>query len=66
MLLSPQALDDLADILQYTLATWGEEQMLAYQKILDNSLQMIFENPWSARCGRRFPNSIASSSQAST
>jgi len=45
IILSPQALDDLTDILQYTLATWGEEQMQAYQTVLDNSLKLILENP---------------------
>ena len=45
LVLSPAALDDLTDILQYTLATWGEEQMLTYRQILDSRLAMILENP---------------------
>jgi hypothetical protein len=29
LILSPRAQDDLSDILQYTLKTWGEAQVLA-------------------------------------
>jgi len=45
LVLSPQAEDDLTDILQYTLETWGESQLLSYGKVLDDGLQMIFDNP---------------------
>jgi toxin ParE1/3/4 len=45
LVLSPAALDDLTDILQYTLATWGEEQMVTYSQMLDSRLSMILENP---------------------
>src|SRR5215831_17627685 len=45
LVLSPQAEDDLADILQYTLETWGETQMLVYGKLLDEGLRLILSNP---------------------
>ena len=45
LVLSPQAEADLTDILQYTLETWGESQMLAYGKLLDDGLQMVLANP---------------------
>jgi toxin ParE1/3/4 len=45
LVLSPQAEDDLADILQHTLETWGESQLLAYGKVLDDGLRMILHNP---------------------
>jgi len=45
LVLSPQAEDDLADILQYTLETWGESQMQVYGKVLDDGLRMILDNP---------------------
>ena len=45
LVLSPPAEDDLAGILQYTLETWGESQLLTYGKVLDDGLQMILDNP---------------------
>ncbi len=45
LVLSPQAEDDLAGILQYTLETWGESQLLTYGKVLEDGLQMILDNP---------------------
>jgi toxin ParE1/3/4 len=45
LILSPQAEVDLADVLQYTLDTWGESQMLVYSKLLDDGLRIILDNP---------------------
>jgi toxin ParE1/3/4 len=36
--------DDLTDILQYTLST-GEDQLLAYRDVIDNTLRFILDNP---------------------
>lgn len=45
MILSPQAEEDLADILQYTLETWGEAQFYAYRAVLDKALLTIQRHP---------------------
>lgn len=45
LILSPQAEDDLADILQYTLETWGEAQVYVYREVLDNALLTIQQHP---------------------
>jgi toxin ParE1/3/4 len=45
LLLAPQAEEDFADILQYTLETWGEAQMLVYRDMLDKALGSIRQNP---------------------
>jgi toxin ParE1/3/4 len=45
LILSPQAEEDFADILQYTLETWGETQMLAYRGVLDNALKTVLQYP---------------------
>lgn len=45
LVLSWQAQDDLTDILQYTLETWGERQMLIYRKVLNDGLLAICDNP---------------------
>lgn len=45
LILSPRAEDDFADILQYTLETWGEVQAFEYRDILDKALLTIQEHP---------------------
>jgi len=45
LLLSPRAEDDFADILQYTMETWGEAQLFAYRAVLDKALLTIQQNP---------------------
>lgn len=45
LFLSPQAEDDFADILQYTLETWGENQVYVYRAVLDKALLTIKQNP---------------------
>lgn len=45
LILSPRAEQDFSDILQYTLETWGEDQLLAYRAILDKALLTLIENP---------------------
>lgn len=45
LILSPKAEEDFADILQYTLETWGENQMLIYRHALNKALQVIQQNP---------------------
>lgn len=45
LILSPQAEDDFADILQYTLEAWGENQVYVYRTILDKALTTIQQNP---------------------
>ncbi|TCV84051.1 MULTISPECIES: hypothetical protein [Methylomonas] len=36
--LSPQAENDFADILQYTLETWGEKQLYVYRAVAELSI----------------------------
>lgn len=43
--LSPQAEEDFADILQYTLETWGEKQVHVYRAVIDKALLTIQKNP---------------------
>jgi toxin ParE1/3/4 len=45
VILAPQAEDDFADILQYTLETWGEAQAYAYRAVLDQALRTIQHYP---------------------
>lgn len=45
LILSPSAEQDLTDILQYTLETWGEDQLLAYRAIIDKAFLTLIENP---------------------
>ena len=45
LILSPQAENDFADILQYTLETWGDAQMLAYRTVLHQALLSIRDDP---------------------
>src|SRR3712207_4371528 len=50
LILSPEALDDITDILLYTLQTWGEAQQDTYAAAIDKSLQLLLDNP---ELGRR-------------
>lgn len=45
LILSPQAEDNFADILQYTFETWGEDQVYLYRAVIDNALLTIQQNP---------------------
>jgi toxin ParE1/3/4 len=45
LILSPQAIEDFTDLLQYTLATWGEAQLHAYRGVLDQALTTIQNHP---------------------
>jgi toxin ParE1/3/4 len=45
LILSPQAEDDFAAILQYTLETWGEDQVYVYRAVFDKALLTIQKNP---------------------
>jgi toxin ParE1/3/4 len=45
VILSPQAEEDFADILQYTLETRGEAQAYAYRDVLDKALLTIQQHP---------------------
>jgi len=45
VILSPQAEEDFADILQYTLEKWGEAQFHAYRAVLDKALLTIQQHP---------------------
>lgn len=45
LILSPQAEEDFADILQYTLETWGENQVYVYRAVFDKALLTIQQNP---------------------
>lgn len=44
-----EAQDDLRDIIQYTLETWGEAQALAYREKMVTGLEALRRNP---RIGR--------------
>lgn len=43
--LSRLASHDLADILRYTRATWGTQQMRAYSRTLDEGFVLLQESP---------------------
>ncbi|HXN10871.1 MAG TPA: type II toxin-antitoxin system RelE/ParE family toxin [Steroidobacteraceae bacterium] len=43
--LSPKAQQDLIDILRYTRAHWGDEQLLVYRDKLNDALSLITHNP---------------------
>jgi len=45
VILSPQAEEDFADILQYTLEMWGEAQAYAYRAVIDKALLTIQQYP---------------------
>jgi toxin ParE1/3/4 len=49
IVLSREADQDLKDILQYTLATWGAAQMDVYAAAIDKGLKLLVDNP---RLGR--------------
>ena len=59
LILSPQAQNDFADILQYTLETWGKAQALFYRSILGKALVTLQENPW---IGHRRPDLVCGAS----
>ena len=43
--ISQDAYDDLTDIQQYTLETYGEHQLLKYELLFNESLMLISLNP---------------------
>lgn len=45
LILSPKAEADFADILQYTLETWGDAQMLSYRAVIGDALKLLLTNP---------------------
>jgi len=45
LIVAPQAQRDIISILRYTGETWGENQLLAYRKMLDEAVKSIGENP---------------------
>lgn len=52
LILSPEAQDDLADILRYTSKRWGQDQLYSYRDRLDDALRSVSRNP---QIGRRDP-----------
>ena len=49
LILSPKDAEDVADIFQYSLETWGETQAYVYRDVLDRALLTIQDNPRSSR-----------------
>jgi toxin ParE1/3/4 len=45
LILSPEAQDDINDILLYTLQMWGEEQLDQYAAQIDKGLSLITDSP---------------------
>jgi toxin ParE1/3/4 len=45
LILSSKALDDIADILLYTLQTWGEAQAQTYGAAINKTLTLLSANP---------------------
>ncbi len=43
--ISQDAYDDLTDIQQYTLETFGESQLIKYESLLNEALLLISSNP---------------------
>lgn len=46
LIISPEALEDISDIMQYTLAEWGHSQVKIYRGILANTFSSIQNNPY--------------------
>ncbi len=53
LFLTSEAIDDIQDILQFTLETWGEKQACHYKEKIDNTFRLIQNNP---KIGRRKDN----------
>ena len=45
IILAPDASDDVQDILQYTLTTWGEGQMEKYAAVLNAAFNQLAQSP---------------------
>lgn len=43
--LSPRAKDDLEEIYDYSVATWGIEQAEDYVRLLQNAIEVVAEDP---------------------
>ena len=52
VILSSQAEEDFADILQYTLEMWGEAQAYTYRAVIDKGLLTIQQYP---QIGHEYP-----------
>jgi toxin ParE1/3/4 len=52
LIFSPDAIEDLKDIVAYSVATWGTEQARKYNQKLKSGLTSIRQNP---RLGRPHP-----------
>jgi toxin ParE1/3/4 len=53
LFLTSEAIDDIQDIFQFTLETWGEKQACYYKDKIDNTFKLIQNNP---EIGRRKDN----------
>ncbi len=45
LVIAPEAISDITDILQYTIEKWGQEQAITYKKILDKGLTTLCYDP---------------------
>ena len=45
LIVSPQAQQNIIDILRYTGETWGQNQLLIYRDKIDEALNNICQNP---------------------
>lgn len=45
LIVTPDARQDLDDILEYTIATWGDDQADEYERILDATFKRIRSFP---------------------
>jgi toxin ParE1/3/4 len=50
--------EEYQQILFYTLQTWGEEQLEIYDKLLDNALTGLTENPQKERKHPKLPSNF--------
>ncbi len=56
--LTNTAVGDLREIVEYTLAEWGQEQVLKYRGQLESRLHLLAEMPGMGRANPNLPDGI--------
>lgn len=60
MRLTPEAEDDLRDLLQYTLETWGKQQRDTYRKLFSEAFRKLARYPGMGRGRNEISQSLRS------
>ncbi len=58
-MLTPRAAEDLDAIADYTIDTWGLDQLDSYLRSLDRRFEWLAENPQQAEVGAFWPETSA-------